>query len=411
MRRLFSRRALRHLIVSLSLWGLTANPAVVQADRLAAPPAPIGQEFVIAQQAGDLYRPAVAGHMIVWYGPSPTGAGIFGLPLNADGSLGDKPILIANGPGSRAVPSIAANPDGGYLVVWHERRSGSYDIYARYLDANGQPQGDAFAVSVAKGDQLRPAAVYVPAAKTYFVVWQDGRSGSQTDLYARQVPLAGGAQNLTTPEVAISQAPGYQLIPAITCESDQPRCLIVWQQSFNLLQLATDVIGQVIDVTTGKALGADIVVASGGGYQRAPDAIYNPVTSEYLVVWNDDITARRVSRSGQLVGSKIPISIDSPYQYKPAVSVAPDGSYLIVWEDLRNSRTRGADIYGQYLSAAGAPLGHNIALSNHTSNQYSPALVIAQNNGQAAFLALWEDDEVNRTRLDLRGVWLTAGGK
>ena len=82
-----------------------------------------------------------------------------------------------------------------------------------------------------------------------------------------------------------------------------------------------------------------------------------------------------------------------------------------MWEDLRNSRTRGADIYGQYLSAAGAPLGHNIALSNHTSNQYSPALVIAQNNGQAAFLALWEDDEVNRTRLDLRGVWLTAGGK
>ena len=93
------------------------------------------------------------------------------------------------------------------------------------------------------------------------------------------------------------------------------------------------------------------------------------------------------------------------------MAVAPDGSYLIVWEDLRNSQTQGADIYGQYLSAAGEPIGRNIALSSHTSNQYSPALVAAQHNGQAAFLTLWEDDRLNRARLDLRGVWLTVGGK
>ena len=410
MLRLFNQRAIQRLLVIVSLWGLAAGVIGVQADRLAAPPAPLGQEFVIAQQTGDLYRPAVAGRMIVWYGPAPTGAGIFGLALNADGSLGDKSILIANGPGSRAVPSIAANPDGGYLVVWHERRNGSNDIYARYLDANGQPQGEAFAVAAAAGDQLRPAIAYVPSAKTYFVVWQDGRANSQTDIYGRRVPLTGGATN-ASPEIAISKAAGYQLIPTLTCERDQARCLIVWQQSFNLLQIATDVVGQVVDATNGQAQGSEIVVASGGGYQRAPEVAYNLVTSEYLVVWNDDITARRVSRSGQLVGDKIPISIDSPYQYKPAVAVAPDGSYLIVWEDLRNSQTQGADIYGQYLSAAGEPIGRNIAFSSHTSNQYSPALVASQHNGQAAFLTIWEDDRVNRARLDLRGVWLTVGGK
>jgi hypothetical protein len=386
----------------------------MRVDELVLPPPQPDGEFPIAQGGTDFYHPSIApGGMVVWYAHGSAGMDVMGLLLGADGVTPGEDRLIAGGPGDQMMPFVASDTEhGGYLVVWHDQRADIVDIYGRYLDTAGRPQGDVFAVSTANGDQLRPTAAYVPAADAFLVVWQDSRTSEEPDIYGRLVPTyasssSGGGTEPLGKEWAITSSRGGQYIPTVTCEAARTQCLVVWQDDRRFSSLFTDVMAQLVDADPGAAIGDEIDVAVGVDYQYSPVVVFNPVSDEYLVVWDDDISARRLSLSGRLLGDKISISLESPYQYKPAVAVMEDGTYLIVWEDLRNLGARGADIYGQWLSTTGLPLGSNLALSTDRHNQYSPAMVAGAGWGPGDFVVIWEDDRASDTTLSLYGEWLS----
>jgi len=372
----------------------------------------LNEEFPIIQGPDDLFRPAVAnGDLMVWYARGGDGLDVFGLQLDNNGRAQGEPFLIGGGTGDQAVPSIASSTEGGnYLVVWHSQRGGDADsdVYARYLDAEGHPQGDPFAISTVEGDQLRPAVAYAPGADTFVVVWQDARMGNDVDLYARLVPAvsqADGSGPALAEEFVVSSAFSDQLIPAIACETGGARCLVVWMDDRNNSFFYTDIMGRLVNTTSGDAVGDKIDVAVERWYQDSPTVIYNPVSAEYMVVWNDDISCRRVSLDGQpLGGARAEVSLESPFQYKPAIAVDADGKYLVVWEDGRNQDSHGTDIYGQWLSSDGVPIGPNFALSTDSHNQYWPALAFDPDTG--VFFAVWEDDR-NSGNLALYGQMLS----
>ena len=360
-----------------------------------------GEEFPIVQGADDLLRPAITnGDLMIWYAYGGDGLDIFGLRLDDNGRAQDEPFLIGGGPGDQAVPAIASSTeDGTYLAVWHSQQSSGADsdIYARYLDAEGHPQGDPFAISTAEGDQLRPAVAYAQNADTFVVIWQDSRMGNDVDMYARLVPAASqtsGSAPALAEEFAVSSAPSDQLIPGVACETEGTRCLVVWMDDRNNSFFYTDIMARLVNAANGEALGDKIDVAVEQWYQDSPTVIYNPVSAEYMVVWNDDISCRRVSRDGQpLGGARTEVSLESPFQYKPVVAIDANGKYLVVWEDGRNQDSHGTDIYGQWLSSAGVPIGTNFALSTDSHNQYWPALAFDPDSG--SFFAVWEDDRNN----------------
>jgi hypothetical protein len=234
------------------------------------------------------------------------------------------------------------------------------------------------------------------------------------NIHARSVPSfrtsqLGDGELPLGDEFVISAAAGGQYIPTIACETDRPYCLVAWQDNRNAEWLFTDIMGYLVRADTGSTIGDEIQVAAESDFQYSPVVAFNPVSSEYLVVWDDDISCRRVSRDGQLLGRKIYVSLESPHQYKPAVAVGEDGTYLIVWEDLRNLNDRLADIFGQWLSSTGQPQGANFALSEDPNNQYSPTVVAGQGWGQESFLILWEDDRTSEAILSLYGRWLPVG--
>ena len=362
---------------------------------------PLSGEFPVVQSANDLLRPAIAnGELLVWYAQGEAGLDVFGLQLelddSSDGYIEGDPFLIDGSPGDQAVPAIAASTaDGNYLVVWHSEQNGTgTDIYARYLDAEGNPQGASFAISAAEGDQFRPDVAYSPDADTFIVVWQDDRVGNDIDLYARPVPASQGSA--LGEEFVVSSAFSDQLIPGVACEAGGTRCLAVWMDDRNNDFFYTDIMGRLIDAASGEALGDKIDIAVEQWYQDSPAIIYNPVSAEYMVVWNDDISCRIVSRDGQPYGAgRTDVSLESPFQWKPALAVDENGQYLVIWEDGRNQDNRGTDIYGQWLSPSGVPLGANFALSTNGHDQYWPALTFDPNTGK--YFAVWEDKRDNGT--------------
>ncbi|HVP58341.1 MAG TPA: hypothetical protein VMU02_09605, partial [bacterium] len=171
-------------------------------------------DLAISTAAKDQVYPAVAAGsancLVVWQDYRRGAYFIDGARVAADGSVLDPAGFAICAPGGpQEYPDVAS--DGtNYLVVWQDKRSGAYDIYAARVTSAGtvlDPAG--IAVSGASADQLHPAVAFDGA--DYLVVWDDYRNGNY-DIYGARVALDGTV--LDTLGIAISSASSAQQWPA-----------------------------------------------------------------------------------------------------------------------------------------------------------------------------------------------------
>ncbi len=75
-------------------------------------------------------------------------------------------------------------------------------------------------------------------------------------------------------------------------------------------------------------------------------------------------------------------------RYNPSIAMAPDGRFVIVWEDERNSPHD--DIYGQLFDSLGAPVGANFQINDDTTScdQWTAAVAM---NDSGEFVVVWQD--------------------
>jgi hypothetical protein len=97
------------------------------------------------------------------------------------------------GPRDQVASTIASDGSGGAIVVWQDAGT-TYDVYAEHLLSNGAVDAawpaDGLAICTQAGNQLFPQIVS-DGAHGAFMTWQDGRNGTNLDVYAQHV-LAGG---------------------------------------------------------------------------------------------------------------------------------------------------------------------------------------------------------------------------
>ena len=114
-------------------------------------------------------------------------------------------INVSSGTGDRTSPVASFdNVNQRYLVAWEDARNLSanltgIDIYGQFIDPQGNLSGGNSIISVAQGNQLAPAVVFGgPMFRQFLVVWKDGRSGGNADIYGQLMEFSTLAQLVIT---------------------------------------------------------------------------------------------------------------------------------------------------------------------------------------------------------------------
>lgn len=269
-----------------------------------------GGSFAVIPAAG-------GGAIVTWQDNRNGNYDIFAQRVNSSGvaqwSANGVPVCLATG--AQQFPTIAPDDSGGVIVAWEDARSGPLDIYARRVDANGNPRGavDGDPLCTAAGDQFDPHIV-ADGAHGAIVVWTDRRTEPSPygDVYAQRINL-GGVPQWATNGVAVCTAADRQFDPALVGDG-VGGALVSWddfRDNTDRYIYAMRVAPQGGTFVTGVEGGGEQRAGSVSLFQNRPNP-FNPDTRIEYEVGGDtrvrlsiyDISGRLVARVAHSVVAK-----------------------------------------------------------------------------------------------------------
>jgi hypothetical protein len=213
-------------------------------------------------------------------------------------------------------------------------------------------------ISRASGIQSYPDVAF---GGNYMVVWSDRRAGSYYNLYAARVTPGG---TVLDPNGIVAGTSGTLNHYFPTIAFDGTRYLAVWNDwGLNALT------GRFIN--TNGSLGDTVRVATGASsiyyLNVAFDGTnYLVLWTEHISGGNYDLKGQLVSPSGSLIGTAFTIANNVYYYY--SIGVTFDGTNYFVTYISRDTGTY--QVYGRNVSTAGVPLGFPFRISNSNSTCY-----------------------------------------
>ena len=138
---------------------------------------------------------------------------------------------------------------------------------------------------------------------------------------------------------------------------------------------------------------------------------------DFVVVWEDDskgaenvyqIYARGFYAGGCEKFGDITVNENSSgQQLKPAVAMAPDGSFVVTWED-DNNNNNIYQIYAAGFNANGLKQFGDITVNDNSSGQQlKPAVAMASDG---SFVVTWEDDNNNNNIYQIYAAGFNVNG-
>ncbi len=309
----------------------------------------------------------------------------------------DRSFVYGPANGSQTLCSIVF-ADSCYFIVWEDWRNGNADIYGTRMTLDGVVF-DSIGISISTASRYQSSPEVVLGNNTYFVVWEDYRSGGNPVIYGARVNQNGIV--LDTAGIPISAA--YCHSPDVAY--DGTNYFVIWEDERNGYDNC-DIYGARVTCDGIVLDPGGIPISTAGSRQEYPAIAYDGVN--YLVVWEDrrngesDIYGSRVSPDGIVLDpAGIPISTANNAQILPSIAFNGD-IYLVVWDDYRNGMQ---DIYGTRVTPAGIVLDSaGIPVCVVANNQSCPAVSFDGTN----FMVTWEDDR-NGT-CDIYGARISAAG-
>jgi hypothetical protein len=378
---------------------------------------PQGGEYPIAGSLpGDQMHPAVAlgsnGGILAWQDSvtDGDGLGISARRINANlsGSFG---IFRVNqqAAGDQESVRVALLKDGGAVFVWQGGLVGFQHIYARFMKSDGTFGTDDLLVnSYTGGHQIDPA-VAVLSNGAVVVTWSSyGQDGSMYGVYSQILASNGDKVGA---EFRISESTFLNQRSSSIAALSGGGFASVWVSERASAKSLTSVDG-LISVTNpvprfvagiyGRIFEAD-GTPRGAEFSMGPDEIQcaNPVVSPlasggFAAAWGQmdavvytntwDVFVRSFGADGLPVGDPVRLNTYTlGDQIGPKIASAGEDS-LVLWTSVGQDGSREG-VFGRFMSAAGVPIGGEIAVNTTTvSQQLNPAVA---SDGAGRFLAVW----------------------
>ncbi len=321
------------------------------------------------------------------------------------GAFSDRTVNTAAG-GDQLKSVVAMNDAGDIAIAWEDDSSsgdgsGNHDVFARGLLPGGCKGFDDIVVNgaVTAGHQDSPS-IAMDSGGGFVVAWRDDEDGNGVgQIHARG--FDGDGNEAFGVVTVNSVASGQQRNPAVGMASDGS-FVVAWEDDSD----GGDGSGNYdIHVRSFHAGGveqvADLVVNQDkAGQQAAPSVAVAP-DGDFVVTWEDDkdgnglfqIYARGFNVDGtQMFGPMTVNSVDAGQQLSPAIAMDSAGNFVIAWED-DSSGADGSgnfDIHARGFDSGGAELFPDILVNaGDGGQQLAPAIAIRPDG---AFVVTWEDD-------------------
>jgi len=270
---------------------------------------------------------------------------------------------------AQTAPAIATADDGSYVVVWQsmdqDNPDGKEGIYGQRYDASGTSVGGEFQVNTTTVDAQKAPAIAMADDGSFVVVWQskdqddpDGKEGIYGQRYDAGGTQVGGEFLINTATVQAQTAPAIAM-------ADDGSFVVVWQsKDQDNADGKEGIYGQRYDAGGTQVGGEFLINTTTVEAQMAP-AIAVADDGSFVVVWQskdqdnpdgkEGIYGQRYDAGGTTVGGEFLINTTTAEaQMAPAIAMADDGSFVVVWQSKDQDNPDGKEgIYGRRYDAGG----------------------------------------------------------
>ncbi|MCW2283671.1 ribosomal protein S11 [Rhodoblastus acidophilus] len=334
---------------------------------------PLTGEITAIASSGSVYLPSVAalpngGFIVTWEDWNGQHARMF----DATGAATTGVLDLAPYSSSIALPTVVGLAGGGFALAWSDQRTTGGDtsgssMHMRCYDATGALVGAEQQINVATNRNQTDTCMAALTSGGFVVTWRDGGvGGGGSQIKAR---IYNGSGQALSGEVALSDLSVSATAPSITALADGGFAAH-WEE--NAMEVVQRFSSQGVAVgpklTTAMQLyGAgcvsaktDIVALSGGGLAIAWVANYD--------IFNDgsgtSIAVQVFDSSGNTAGP-MRANIDSEGdQIQPVLTALDNGAFMVSWTDMATGGDTiqvSSRIFAPTIAFAGDPAHLSIA--------------------------------------------------
>lgn len=316
-------------------------------------------------------------------------------------------------------PSIACNPDGSFVVVWHSRGQDGdgYGVLRRRFAPDGTGSAEGFVNTYTTDDQNK-AAVCSDSQSNFVVAWQSyGQDGDGYGIFVQPFDSLGVPRG---DEFQVSTGSLYsQEEPAIDC-GDDGGFVVVWSAG-GTNDEDYGILGRRFASNGSSPQGDFIVNTYTSTSQIAPSVATLP-TGGFVVVWTSydgqdgaayGVFGQRFASNGAKDGTEFQVNTyTGNSQLAPAVAADESGRFVVAWSSAQNV-DGGYDVFGQRFSSSGERDGGEIPVNSSMDGDQGASfgtgrvLDIASTGGDG-FVVVWQSQDVTGEAPDGDGIGVFA---
>jgi hypothetical protein len=319
----------------------------------------------------------------------------------AQSPAGPALVVLPERPDFQFADSVAVAPDGGVFVAWDDTPllsdPGALKLLLRKFSVQDSPLGPPFVVARSPGGGCCFGGVMAENANGELVVAFSG-----TRPQARRYGFPHGSHDL---KLNSSKKFLQRELNSVAVDS-RGDFVAVWQSQGqeppDQAIFEWGIFGRLVN-SAGIPIGPEFHVNSvEQGHQVSPVVSMSAATGAFVVVWETNPTgngaqvgAQLFSPTGARVGGEFRIGsvIVGAWQPHAVVAMAPDGSFVVVWQEPVENDAATYIILGQRFSADGTPLGAQLRISEGLPGFQEFPDVAADPHGN--FIVTWNEDNIS----------------